>query len=104
MLILTDTQKCNLAIDPRNAKGQPAPVDGIPQWSSSNPGVCDIQPAADGLSAYVFAVGTGASQISVTADADLGAGVRNLTGTLDVEVRAGEAVTMGIAAGTPEEQ
>ncbi len=105
MLVLTDTQKCTLTITPKNAKGNPAPVDGIPEWSSSNPAVVSITPAANGLSAVVKATATGTSQISVTVDADLDAGeTRNLTGTLDVEVRPSEAVMVGITTGTPEEQ
>ena len=104
-LILTDTQQCALGIDPRNAKGNPAPVDGVPQWASSDPAVAVVEPAADGLTAVVKAVAQGTTQISVTADADLDEGeVRNITGVLDVEVRPAEAVTMGITTGTPEEQ
>ena len=43
-------------------------------------------------------------QISVSADADLGDGVRTLTGTLDLEIVSGEAVTLSVIAGTPREQ
>ncbi len=103
-LILTDTQKVTLTFTAKTAKDKPARVDGIPQWSTSNPAVCSITPAADGLSAVVKATATGTTQISVTADADLGTGVRNITATGDVEVRPSEAVTVGIAFGTPEEQ
>lgn len=105
MLVLTDTQKATCTIDPRNAKGNPAPVDGVPQWSTSNPAVATVIPAVDGLSADVVAVSVGTTQISVIADADLDVGeIREITGTLDVTVKASEAVTMGITAGTPVEQ
>lgn len=105
MLVLTDTQKATLTLDPRTAKGAPARLDGVPQWSSSNPAVATIEPAADGLSAVVRATATGTTQINVVADADLDANeVRELTGVLDVEVKASEAVTLGISAGAPEEQ
>lgn len=104
MLILTDTQKCSLAVEPRNSKGNLAPIDGVPQWSSSNPAVAAIEPAADGLTAVVRAGATGTSQISATADADMGTGIRNISAVLDVEVRASEAVTLGITTGPPEEQ
>lgn len=104
-LILTDSQKATLTLDPRTAKGAKARLDGMPEWSSSNPAVATIEPAADGLSAVVMAAGTGTTQINVVADADLDPGeTRELTGVLDVEVKASEAVTLGITAGTPEEQ
>lgn len=104
-MILTDTQKVSCTLDPRNAKGNPAPLDGTPQWASSNPAVATVEPAADGLSAVVTAVAPGTTQISVTADADLDEGeTREISGTLDIDVKAGEAVTLGITAGTPEEQ
>ena len=43
-------------------------------------------------------------QISVSADADLGDGVRTLTGFLDLEIVSGEAVSLGVIAGAPREQ
>jgi hypothetical protein len=105
MLLLTDTQKSTLTIEPVTAKGRPALLDGVPEWSSSNPAVASIEPAVDGLSAVVVARGAGETQISVTADADLDEGeTREISGVLDVQVKAGEAVSVGIAAGTPEEQ
>ncbi len=105
MLVLTATQKSTCTIDPRDSKGNPAPVDGVPEWSSSNPSVATVVPSADGLTCDVVAAGVGETQISVVADADMDDGeTREITGTLDVEVKAAEAVTMGIAAGTPEEQ
>lgn len=103
MLTLTDEQKVSLAIDPRTAAGNPAHVDGVPLWSVSDPNVLSITTSDDGLSATVVTLGPlGTSQVSVAADADLGAGVRTLTGILDIEVVAAEAATLGITAGTPE--
>ena len=43
-------------------------------------------------------------QVNVKADADLGEGVTEIIGTLDVEVQAGAAVSMTVNAGTPTEQ
>lgn len=104
-MILTDTQKVGCTIDPRNSKGNPAPVDGVPQWASSNAAVATVTPAADGLSADVVAVSVGTTQISCVADADLDVGeLREITGLLDIEVKASEAVTLGITAGVPVEQ
>ena len=105
MLTLTDTQKCALSVDFRTAAGNPAKVDGVPAWSVSDENVLEVQPAADGLSAVVLAKGPlGVGQVRVTADADLGTGVREINGLLDVEVVASEATSVIVVSGTPEEQ
>lgn len=104
LVVLSDSQQVPLAIDPRNKKGNKAPVDGVPQWASSDPNVISVTPSADGLSCLAKAGATGTAQVSVTADADLGSGVTALAGTVDFEVRPGPAVSLGITTGTPEEQ
>ncbi len=105
MLTLTDSQKVGLSIQPVDAKGNPAPVDGAPQWAVSDEALLTLQVADDGLSAELFAAGPlGNAQVTVSADADLGAGVTTIQGILDVTVVGGQAVSLAIAAGTPEEQ
>jgi hypothetical protein len=101
---LTDTQKATLRIEPRNAKGNLAPVDGVPEWASSDPNVASVTPSADGLACVVKAGQAGSAQVTVTVDADLGDGIRALSGSIDVNVSAGEAVTIAIVAGAPEDQ
>lgn len=104
-MIITDSQQVDLAIKPVDKKGKPAQIDGVPAWVSSNPAVATVAPAEDGLSALVKAADElGSTQISVTADADLGEGVVNIAGTLDIEVVGGQAVSLSIVAGTPAEQ
>jgi len=104
-MLLTDTQEVDLSIAPKDAKGNPAAVEGAPVWASSDPTILTVEAAADGLSAVAKAVGPlGTAQVSVTADADLGEGVKSISGTMDFEVQAGEAVSLGISAGTPREQ
>lgn len=101
-LILTDMQKVPLSVEFLDAAGNPALVDGTPAWSSSDPCVT-LEAAADGLSAVATASGAlGTAQVSVTADADMGAGVEPITGLLDIQVIADKAATVGISAGTPE--
>lgn len=103
-MVLKDTEQVVLSVVPVDAKGNPAPVDGAPVWGSSDPTVATVAPAADGLSAMVAAVGPlGKTQISVTADADLGEGFESIAGTLEIEVVAGKAVSLSIKTGTPEE-
>ena len=103
MLTLTDEQKCHLSIQPVTAAGNPAKVDGVPAWELSDPSILTLVVADDGLSADVITAGPlGPCQVKVTADADLGAGVRSISGVLDVEVIAAEAASLGVVAGTPE--
>lgn len=92
------------SIAPKTAKGNPGLLDGIPVWASSNPAVADVQPSVDGLSCKVVAVAAGDAQISVTADVDLGEGVKDLTDTGNVTVTPGETVSLGISFGTPADQ
>lgn len=105
MLLITDSQEVDLAIKPVTKKGHPAQIDGVPVWSTSDPTIVALVVAADGLSCIATATeNLGTVQISVTADADLGEGIQNLTGILDLEVIGGAAATMTIIAGTPREQ
>ncbi len=102
-LILTDEQKCTLSVVFKTAAGNPAKVDGVPQWSVSDSNLLALTNSVDGMSVVITTVGPlGTAQVNVTADADLGEGVRPITGTLDVEVHAAEAVAVGISAGVPE--
>lgn len=88
--ITTDQNYPNVALVITNNRGQPAPVDGIPVWASSDSTVLTVNVAADGMSATVDTVGAGTARISVTADADLGTGVSTITGVSeDVNVTIG---------------
>lgn len=109
MLILTDSQQVVLSVAFLDKKGNPAQVDGAPQWTVSDAALLSVTAAADGMSATVAAMGpttapNASVQVSVTADVDLGAGLKPLIGTLDVSIVAGEAVQASINAGTPTEQ
>ena len=102
---ISDSQQVGLSIQPVDKRGNPASLDGVPVWLSSNSEVVSVVAAADGLSAVATAVGPlGTATVSVTADADLGAGVTEIAGTLDITVTAGAATTVKITAGDPTEQ
>ena len=68
-----------------DAHGNPAQVDGIPVYATSDATVMTIQAAADGMSGTVVTVAPSATpqRMTVTADADLGAGVNTITGVSD---------------------
>lgn len=101
MLTLTIEQKATVTVKPLTAKGNPAPVDGAPGWSISDPAIASLVVAPDGMSADVIAATAGAATITVAADADLTSGVRQITGVLDVTVVAAEAATLVLEAGVP---
>lgn len=83
-----------------DSKGKPAKVDGAPVWATDNSDVLTIAPAADGMSCQVTSsIIAGAAKLKVSADADLGAGVVLIEGTLDVTVDARPATSVVITAG-----
>jgi len=105
MLILTDTQKCSLQVSAVSAKGNPALVENVTFVSTDETILTVVQDVDDPSKAVVSAVGpVGSAQVLASADADLGDGVVLLEGILDVEVKAGEAVTLAVTTGTPEAQ
>lgn len=82
-----------------DASGAPAKVDGPTAWASSDPTICECTVATGNpLIANLHAPGPiGNVSIQATADADMGAGVRNITALLDVTVIGGEAVAGAIS-------
>lgn len=100
MLVLPVDKKVPASVQPVDAKGNPAQVEGAPVWTSSAENIATVTAAADGLSAEVTPTGAlGTCQINVTADADLGSGVTEIIGVLDVTTVAGEAVALQIQTG-----
>ena len=101
---IKDTQEFDVTLAFQDAKGKPATVDGVPEWTADNPSVVTLTVAADGLSATVTAADVGSCQVSVSADSDLGAGTVQITGVLPVEVLAGSATVIALNPGEPREQ
>ena len=105
MLTMTDTKKVNFTIEAVDIHGHPARVDGVPEWGVSDDKLLSLVVAEDGMSALVLAVGEiGVGQVTVTIDADMGAGVRQITGIRDITIVGGEAASIVMTAGAPEEQ
>lgn len=81
-------------------KGKPAKVDGVPVWATDNPAILTVVPAPDGMSCNVQSTGVlGTATVQFSADADLGAGVKEIIGTLEVEVTARGATTVVLKPG-----
>ncbi|MFA5766819.1 MAG: hypothetical protein WC919_02770 [Candidatus Paceibacterota bacterium] len=103
-LILKDNQRVTINVSPVDAKGNPAQVDGAPVWAVVGPGIVTLEPSTDGFTCVATTTGElGTTQLTVTADADVGEGIQTISGLLDVEVVGGVAVSLAIAAGVPED-
>jgi hypothetical protein len=102
---LTGSQQVSAMLKFVDSAGNPAVVEGIPTWAIDMPAVIAVDVSADGLTGTVRALGPlGTANLTVRADADLGTGVTEIIGTGVVNVVAGQAVTVEIQFGTPEEQ
>ena len=96
------TQNLPVSIQIKDKFGNAAAVDGVPSWSSTDTSLCDIEAAQDGMSALVKPKGPlGSCGIQVSADADLGEGVKSILGELEVTFLPGDAETISVAAGEP---
>ena len=102
-ILLTVDQKVSVALNAVDAAGNPAALESV-AWEISDPSVLNLEVAPDDFTrAFVVPTGLiGVCQIVARADARFGPDVKELLGTLDVEVVAGEAVAISLTAGTPE--
>jgi len=100
-LKIQNDQKIQLTLAPVTASGKAAAVDGKPVWTVVD-GDSTVVVADDGLSAFLVSSDTaGTSHFSVSADADLGAGVETISDTVELVVENAKAVALGLTAGTP---
>lgn len=104
MFVLPADKKVTASVSWVDRKGNPASIDGIPVWATSDGNVAALEVAANGLSAVLLGGLVGNCQVSVSADADLGAGTKPVVALLDVQVVAGEAAVGVIVPGALEDQ
>lgn len=98
-------EEIDAAIEAIDIKGNIASPDGPPQWTSSDETVATVKAAEDGMSAVIVATGkAGNAQITHKGDADLGDGVREISGVINLTVRALEAVAFRATLGAPRKQ
>ena len=99
-LVLTDLEKVSLSVAFTTAAGNPAVVDGIPVWGTSDETILSVVAAEDGLTAVVTTVGPlGSAQVSVTADADLGEGVQLVQDGIVLTTEGALASSLGLVVG-----
>lgn len=101
---LTNTQKVLVSVHPVDAKGFDALVEGPPSWVVGDESVAQFLVNPDGMSGEVVAGFPGVTQLTLTCDADLGEGVTEIMGILDITVVSGQAVSLRIDVGVPTEQ
>lgn len=100
-VLISDEEKITLTMNPKTRSGRPANVQN-PSWTSADPSIVTVEPTADGKSCALVSQSVGTTTIHVSADADLGDGVRALETDFDFEVAAAEASDLGLTAGEPE--
>lgn len=96
--------KVNVGITFTDQFGNPAEVDGAPQWASSDPELLTVTPSEDGKSC-LFTAGTrvGQVQVSCTADALPGDEVENFALTASITLVGGKASAGSFSVGAEEE-
>jgi hypothetical protein len=97
---LRDFEQVVLEIDAVDAEGNPAAATAT--FSSSDDTVVEVRDNGDGTALAIASPGEGGlGTATVTAMVTQSSG-DTITGTLDIEVVAGDAVTVNLVAGTPE--
>lgn len=100
-------EKVTVTLSPKDHAGNPTKVDGKPDWTIVSGGATFGAISEDGLTAEIVSQDTlnddpslNDSQILVRADADLGAGVKQLSDSILLHVQAAQAENLGLALGT----
>lgn len=93
-------------VTPKNKKGGDATVEaGSVTYFSSTEEVATVEEDPNDETKFkIVAHAAGVAQVDISADADLGDGVRTVTGFVAVEVLPAEATGFGVTLGTPTEQ
>lgn len=101
LVTIDDESKVLVTLAPVTKTGKPALVEGEPVWNvESGDATLDVQPG--GMSAYLISGNLGDSVIKITADADLGPGVKEIADSVELTVTTAGAETLGLVIGTPE--
>lgn len=100
-ITMTNEEKRLVTVQPTTAAGNPAPVDGAASFSVTA-GTCTIT-QVDPLSAYVVSgAEPGDSTVTMSVDADLGAGIVPVVDTMTVHVPSASAASLEVLVGEPE--
>lgn len=98
---ITNEQKVPVTLTPVTDTGKPAQLDGMPAWTVVS-GNSQVVTSTDGLSAELISSDQpGDTIIMITADANLGEGVEEISDTITLSVVGATAKNLGISVGTP---
>lgn len=98
---MTNEEKRLVTVQPKTSAGNDAPVDGAATFSVTA-GTCTIT-QVDALSAYVVSgVDPGDATVTMSVDADLGAGIVPVVDTMTVHVTSASAASLDVLVGEPE--
>lgn len=97
-LKVTENRKALFTVT--DLKGNPAKIDGAPKWEVTAPELLVVEPIEGEMAAVLKPVGPlGNVSVQVKVDADLGEGVKEITGQMDLNLVAGEAAIVSLALG-----
>ena len=96
---ISSDKKRTLTGVPVDAKGRPASIDGIIEWSVAPAGMVALFPASDGKTCDAVWMGPGTCTVTATADADTGSGVQQISGSVQLEALPNLAVAIQISVG-----
>lgn len=105
MFSLKPKQRLKVTLKPIDKNGDPALIeDGSQNYQTSDPEVIRIELIeAEPNSCYLYSEKLGVAVFDYSADADLGEGVKTISGTSNGEVMPREAVGFGLEFGEPED-
>ena len=96
------TNKLPLSLKLIDKFGNDARVDGLPLWALTNPAMGVLAVATDGMSAVLTPAGVlGSFAVQVSADADMGEGVKVIVGNLPIDLLPGDATEIQFVSGEP---
>lgn len=103
-LVITSEQKIKVTLNPVTAAGNPAQVDTLSiAWGVTEGDAVVELIEGEPYSAYLISGGAGvANVIEVSADADLGEGVKTISDMVALNVVAAEAAFLGLIAAEAE--
>ena len=96
----TNEEKVPINLTPKTDSGKDAPLDGAPVWEVLS-GDITVDPGTGGLSGFIVSGETvGPAQAKISADVDLGEGVKTIEIIFDYNVTSPQAANLGVVVGT----